>query len=57
MDRPSRLRLRQQLVFKLLCHGLRWRNPTSEKEIQMQEYAVKLMNLRRDIEDEMKPFL
>lgn len=31
--------------------------PTTEQEIQMQEYAIKLMNLRRDIEDEMKPFL
>ena len=32
-------------------------SPTTEQEKQMQEYAIKLMNLRRDIEDEMKPFL
>ena len=31
--------------------------PTSEKDIQLEQYAKKLMNLRKDIEDEMKPFL
>ena len=31
--------------------------PTTEKELQLEQYAKKLMNLRKDIEDEMKPFL
>ena len=32
-------------------------NPLTEKELQLEQYAKKLMNLRKDIEDEMKPFL
>ncbi|MCG2793649.1 MAG: acyl-CoA thioesterase [Weeksellaceae bacterium] len=31
--------------------------PSTNQELQMQDYAIKLMNLRRNIEDEMKPFL
>ncbi|HMT54103.1 MAG: acyl-CoA thioesterase [Saprospiraceae bacterium] len=30
--------------------------PTTENEIKLQEYALKLMNLRKDIEEEMAPF-
>ena len=32
-------------------------NPLTEKEIQMEQYAIKLKDLRKNIEDEMKPFL
>ena len=32
-------------------------NPTTEAEVDKEEYAIKLMNLRRNIEDEMSPFL
>ena len=32
-------------------------NPLTEKEIQMEHYAIKLMELRKQIEDEMKPFM
>ena len=31
--------------------------PESEAEKQMEQYAIKLMDLRKKIEDEMKPFL
>ncbi len=31
--------------------------PVSEKEIAMRDYAVRLMELRKNIEDEMKPFI
>ena len=31
--------------------------PTTESEKEKEKYAIKLMNLRRNIEDEMSPFL
>ena len=31
--------------------------PETEQEKQMEQYAIKLMDLRKQIEDEMKPFL
>lgn len=31
--------------------------PISEEDKQKQEYAIRLMDLRKNIEDEMKPFL
>lgn len=31
--------------------------PTSEEDIKMQEYALKLMALRKDINDEMKEYI
>lgn len=31
--------------------------PANEQERQMEKYAVKLMDLRKEIEDEMKPFM
>lgn len=31
--------------------------PTTEREVEREKYAVKLMNLRKNIEDEMSPFL
>ena len=31
--------------------------PTTEAEGKLEQYAIKLMDLRRQIEDEMKPFL
>ena len=31
--------------------------PTSDREKQLEEYAIKLMSLRKNIEDEMKPYL
>ena len=31
--------------------------PKTEQEKQMEKYAIKLMDLRKQIEDEMKPFL
>ena len=31
--------------------------PTTEQDKQMEKYAVKLMGLRKKIEDEMKPFM
>jgi hypothetical protein len=31
--------------------------PHSEAEIQMHQYAIKLMDLRKDIESEMKQFI
>ncbi|MDO5509943.1 MAG: acyl-CoA thioesterase [Weeksellaceae bacterium] len=31
--------------------------PTTDTEIEMENYAIKLMNLRKNIEDEMSPFL
>ena len=31
--------------------------PTNEQEKQKEQYAIKLMDLRKNIEDEMKPFL
>ena len=31
--------------------------PQTEAEKQMEQYAIKLMDLRKKIEDEMKPFL
>jgi acyl-CoA hydrolase len=31
--------------------------PKNEQEKQMEKYAIKLMDLRKQIEDEMKPFL
>ena len=31
--------------------------PETEAEKQMEQYAIKLMDLRKNIEDEMKPFL
>jgi hypothetical protein len=31
--------------------------PENEQEKQMEQYAIKLMDLRKQIEDEMKPFL
>lgn len=31
--------------------------PTTEAEKEKEQYAIKLMNLRRNIEDEMSPFL
>jgi hypothetical protein len=30
--------------------------PSSDEEKRLQEYAVRLMNLRKDIEQEMKEF-
>ena len=30
--------------------------PETEQEKQMEQYAIKLMDLRKQIEDEMKPF-
>lgn len=30
---------------------------TTEQDFQMEKYAVKLMDLRKNIEDEMKPFM
>lgn len=31
--------------------------PSNEREEHLQEYAVKLISLRKDIEEEMSPFL
>lgn len=31
--------------------------PRTDEELHMQEYAQKLMDLRKDIEEEMKPYL
>mgnify|MGYP003564375658 FL=1 len=31
--------------------------PSNEQEKQLEQYAIKLMELRKNIEDEMKPFL
>ncbi|WP_443939975.1 acyl-CoA thioesterase [Pedobacter sp. MW01-1-1] len=31
--------------------------PKTEKEIAMQSYAIKLMDLRKDIDEEMKPYI
>ena len=31
--------------------------PTTDQEKQMEQYAIKLMDLRKKIEDEMKPFM
>lgn len=31
--------------------------PHNERELQLEEYAIKLMSLRKNIEDEMKPYL
>lgn len=31
--------------------------PTTAKEVEREKYAIKLMNLRKNIEDEMSPFL
>jgi len=31
--------------------------PKSEKDLQLQQYALRLMDLRKAIEDEMKPFV
>ena len=31
--------------------------PETDQEKHMEEYAIKLMDLRKKIEDEMKPFL
>lgn len=30
---------------------------TTEQDQQMEQYAIKLMDLRKQIEDEMKPFM
>lgn len=31
--------------------------PTTDKEVEREKYAIKLMNLRKNIENEMSPFL
>lgn len=31
--------------------------PTTDHELEMEKYAIKLMNLRKQIQDEMDPFL
>jgi acyl-CoA hydrolase len=31
--------------------------PKTEEDIMMRDYAIKLMNLRKDIEEEMQPFI
>ena len=31
--------------------------PKTEQDMQMEKYAIKLMDLRKKIEDEMKPFM
>ena len=31
--------------------------PTTQREKEMEEYAIKLMNLRKNIEEEMSPFM
>lgn len=31
--------------------------PTTDKEVEREKYAIKLMNLRKNIESEMSPFL
>ncbi len=38
-------------------HPVKPFEPLSEAEIQMHQYAIKLMDLRKDIESEMKPFI